>query len=243
MNYDLIFQKLEKYNKIKTEIPEATASSYEAAFEVEYTHNSTAIEGNTLSMIETKAVLEEGLAIGGKTMRELHEVRNHWEAYRYVKECVADGVALGEGIIKDIHALLMKDIIQGGIYRNVVVFITGAKHKPPVPGDMYIQVKNFYMDLPEKKQKMNAIEFAAWCHAEFVKIHPFVDGNGRTSRLIMNYQLIAAEFPAVSIAKENRVAYFEALEAYAVEGDLAPFADMVAELVDAKLDELLSLVA
>ena len=91
------------------------------------------------------------------------------------------------------------------------------------------------------KVKENAIEFAAWTHAEFVKIHPFVDGNGRTSRMIMNYQLLASGFLPVSIAKENRLEYFEALEAYAVEGDLNPFANMIAELEEQRLDEYLGI--
>lgn len=91
------------------------------------------------------------------------------------------------------------------------------------------------------KAKENAIEFAAWTHAEFIKIHPFVDGNGRTSRMIMNYQLMASDFLPVSIAKENRLEYFEALEAYAVDGDLESFADMVAELEEQRLDEYLGI--
>ena len=89
---------------------------------------------------------------------------------------------------------------------------------------------------------MNVIELAAWTHAEFVKIHPFVDGNGRTSRMIMNYQLMAAGFLPVSIAKENRLPYFEALEAYAVGGDLKPFAEMIASLEEQRLEEYLTIV-
>ena len=89
---------------------------------------------------------------------------------------------------------------------------------------------------------MNPIELAAWTHAEFVRIHPFPDGNGRTSRLIMNYQLLANGFPAVSIAKESRLDYFNALEAYAVEGNLAPFAEMVADLVDHQMDRYLGMI-
>ena len=88
---------------------------------------------------------------------------------------------------------------------------------------------------------MNGIELAAWTHAEFVRIHPFEDGNGRTSRMIMNYQLMADGFLPVSIAKENRLEYFEALEAYAVEGKLEPFADMIAVLEEQRLNEYLKI--
>ncbi len=85
------------------------------------------------------------------------------------------------------------------------------------------------------------MELAAWTHAEFVKIHPFTDGNGRTSRLIMNYQLMAEGFPPVSISKEDRLEYFKALEAYAVEGDLQPFAELVAGLVDRQMERYIEL--
>lgn len=94
----------------------------------------------------------------------------------------------------------------------------------------------------EGKADGNDIEFAAWTHAEFVKIHPYVDGNGRTARMIMNYQLMASGFLPVSIAKENRLEYFEALEAYAVNGDLSPFAEMIALLEEQRLDEYLGIV-
>jgi Fic family protein len=107
---------------------------------------------------------------------------------------------------------------------------------------MYIQVKKFYADLPCKKANLNAIELAAWAHAEFVKIHPFADGNGRTSRMIMNYQLMSCGFLPVSIPKESRLSYFDALEAYAVNGDPAPFADMVAGLEEARLDWYVSAI-
>lgn len=112
--------------------------------------------------------------------------------------------------------------------------------KPPVPSEMYRQIKDFFANLPYKTG-FNAIELAAWTHAEFVRIHPFVDGNGRTSRMIMNYQLMAQGFLPVSIAKENRLEYFDALEAYAVNGDLQPFTDMIAELEEQRLGEYLSI--
>lgn len=153
-----------------------------------------------------------------------------------MKECIAKELPLNERIIKDIHAILMENIFVGGIYRNVDVYISGAQHTPPSPNEMYSQVKDFYADLTWKGRELNQIELAAWTHAEFVRIHPFPDGNGRTSRLLMNYQLMANGFPAISIAKENRLEYFNALEAYAVEGNLAPFAEMVANLTVHQLD-------
>ena len=105
---------------------------------------------------------------------------------------------------------------------------------------MYQQIKNFYADLAGRA-KQHAVELAAWTHAEFVRIHPYVDGNGRTSRLLMNYQLMADGFLPVSITKEHRLEYFEALEAYAVEGNLQPSIEMIAALEEERLDEYLNI--
>lgn len=241
MDYPELLRKKALYEQAKDTLPEITVKSYVQAFELEYTHNSTAIEGNTLTLLETKVVLEEGLSVGGKKLREIYEVINHNKAYQHVKASIAKGQSLDEAIIKDIHAILTENIMVGGIYRNVEVYISGAAHTPPAPNEMYRQVKNFYADLAEK-DATNVIELAAWTHAEFVRIHPFADGNGRTSRLIMNYQLMAHGFLPVSIAKEARLDYFNALEAYAVQRDLNPFVDMIATLEEQQLDRYLGMI-
>ena len=241
MDLDRLLQKRECYRQALPSIPALTLQSYELAFEVEYTHNSNAIEGNTLTLMETKLVLEDAICPGGKSLREIYEAVNHQKAYRYVKACIARNEPLSEKIVKDIHAILMENILVGGVYRNVDVYISGAQHTPPSPNEMYRQVKDFYADLGWKAQALDPIALAAWTHAEFVRIHPFPDGNGRTSRLLMNYQLLAQGFAPVSIAKENRLDYYNALEAYAVDGDLAPFTEMVAALEEKQLDRYLAM--
>ncbi len=235
MDYNSLQSKKEFYQKHKNTLSDFAVQNYEQAFEIEYAHNSTAIEGNTLSLIETKVLLEDKISIGGKKLREIYEVVNHNKAYQYIKGCIAEGKPLDENRVKDIHAILLENIMIGGVYRNVDVYISGAKHTPPSPNEAYKQVKNFYADLPYKTE-MNGIELAAWTHAEFVKIHPFIDGNGRTSRLIMNYQLMVNGFLPVSIAKESRLDYFDALESYVVNGDMKPFADFISVLEEQKLD-------
>lgn len=242
MDYSALEHKRALYLQGRDLLPEVTSASYEQAFAIEYTHNSTAIEGNTLTLIETKVVLEDRLSIGGKQLREIYEVINHDKALRYVKERIAQGQPLDEKVVKNIHALLMENILVGGVYRNVDVYISGARHTPPTPNEMYRQIKNFYGDLCWRGKTMDPITLAAWTHAEFVKVHPFEDGNGRTSRLIMNYQLMSAGFLPVSIAKEDRLAYFNTLEAYAVDGDLAPFTDMIAGLENIQLDRYLAMI-
>lgn len=241
MDYQMLCQKRDKLNRIFGKIPRGALQSFEQSFEIEYAHNSTAIEGNTLSLIQAKAVLEDGVSVGGKMLREIYEVVNHQKAFEFVKKCIAEGQLLDEKRVKDIHMLLMENIFAGGIYRNVEVRISGARHKPPEPNTMYQQIKNFFADMPCRGGE-NAIEFAAWTHAEFVKIHPFVDGNGRTSRMIMNYQLMSAGFLPISIAKENRLEYFEALEDYALEGNLHSFTEMIALLEEQRLDEYLNII-
>lgn len=241
MDIEKIIEKKELFQAGKNSIDAITISSYEKDFELTFTHNSTAIEGNTLTLMETKVVLEDGISIGGKELREIYEVINHKKAYRYVKKCIAEGKPLSEQIVKEIHALLTENIIVGGIYRNQEVRISGAGHVPPTGNDMFIQIKNFYADMACKNE-LNPIEFAAWSYAEFVRIHPFIDGNGRTSRLIMNYQLMINGFLPVSIAKENRLEYYNALEAYAVNGNLELFSELIAKLEEEQLDTYLKLI-
>lgn len=236
MDYELLLQLKENALQIRKELPPEVLEAFDNSFNIEYAHNSTAIEGNTLTLIQTKAIIEDGLSVGGKTLREIYEVANHAKAFAYVQKCVAEGKPLDESTVKDIHSLLMENIQVGGVYRNVEVRITGAAHKPPAPNEMYRQVKNFFADLLSRSD-LNAIELAAWTHAEFVKIHPFTDGNGRTSRMIMNYQLMLHGFLPISIAKENRLEYFETLEDYAVNGNLIPFAEMIADLEQQRLNE------
>jgi len=241
MNYETLQDKRDFLRQNKGSLPEPILKNYEDAFAIEYTHNSTAIEGNTLSLMETKLVLEDRLSVGGKELREIYEVVNHDKAFAYIQKCVAESKSLSEVIVKDTHELLMENIFQGGIYRSADVRITGAVHHPPTPNRMYIEIKNFYTDLPQKSD-LNPVELAAWTHAEFVKIHPFADGNGRTSRLIMNYQLLAHGFLPVSISKDSRLEYFNALESYAVNVDLTPFTNMIAALEEARLDWYISAI-
>lgn len=242
MNFESIKEKKLKYEQNKHKISPITLSSYEKDFELTFTHNSTAIEGNTLTLMETKVVLEDGVSIGGKELREIYEVINHKKAYRYVKKCIAENKPLDENIVKDLHAILTENIMVGGIYRKEEVRISGAGFTPPAGNEMYLQIKNLYEDLKIKENELNPIELAAWTHAEFVRIHPFIDGNGRTSRLLMNYQLLIHGYLPISVAKENRLDYYNVLEQYAVNSDFTPFADFVAQLEEQRLDEYIAVI-
>lgn len=160
MDYNRICYKRDRLHAILDAIDPEALESFERSFDVEYAHNSTAIEGNTLTLVQTKAILEDGLSVGGKSLREIYEVINHRKAFNYVKEHVAKGDALTEDIAKDIHMLLLENILPGGIYRNVEVRIPGADFVLPVGQDMHARVKEFFARLAGTTGG-NSIELAA----------------------------------------------------------------------------------
>lgn len=226
MDYNGIASQMEQLRK--RNIPKEVFSSFERSFDVEYAHQSTALEGNTLTLIQTKLIIEDGVSVGGKTLREIYEVVNCDKAFALAKSGVSKGEPLSEVLVKDFHAVLMENIMTGGVYRNCDVSITGASHNPPSPNSMYDQIKYFYSRL--SRTDLNPIEYAAWAHAELVRIHPFPDGNGRTARLVMNYCLMSSGFLPVNISVDSKAAYCEALDKYAADGALQPFAELVSEL-------------
>lgn len=234
MNYNKLQEKRDYVIANKSKLSQDVLENYSNSFDIDFTHNSTAIEGNTLTLMETKLLLEDKLSVGSKKLREIYEVVNHNKAWNYVKNKVSNNEVLDEDKIKDIHNLLMSDIILGGIYRRVEVRITGARHTPPTPSDAYYQLQEFYQLL--KDNIYNNFEIAAYTHAEFVRIHPFEDGNGRTSRIIMNYQLIKNGYLPISIKKEDRLKYYEVLDEYAVSGNINPFIELMYDLEDKELD-------
>lgn len=234
-DFSVLDQKLQYLQKHAHLIPPEVKENYDKAFDIEYTHHSTALEGNTLTLMETKIILEDQISIGGKSIREIYEVVNHNKAFQYIKECINKDKVLDEKIAKDIHQIVMENIMQGGVYRQVDVYISGAEHTPPSPQKAYEQIKDFYYRLSASSD-LHPIELAAYTHAEFVRIHPFVDGNGRTARLMMNYQLICNRYLPIVIKKENRLSYLKCLETYSVEGNLSPFIGFICELENSRLD-------
>ncbi len=234
MDYNKLREKRDFVLANKSKLSQGILENYSNSFDIDFTHNSTAIEGNTLTLMETKLLLEDKLSVGSKKLREIYEVVNHNKAWNYVKNKVSNNEPLDEDKIKDIHNLLMSDILLGGIYRTVEVRIIGARHTPPTSSQAYYQLKEFYESL--NNNNYNDFDIAAYTHAEFVKIHPFEDGNGRTSRIIMNYQLIKNGYLPISIKKEDRLKYYEVLDEYAVNGNLKPFVELIYELEDKELN-------
>lgn len=212
-------------------LPPNTVASLREKLMLEWTYHSNAIEGNALTLRETKVVLE-GITVGGKSLREHLEATNHRDAIFYVEEIVAKHEALSEWQIKNIHSLIMKGIDQqeAGRYRRENVVISGASTTPPdflhVDGEMQ-QLIHWH----ERSARLSAIERAAELHARFFKIHPFVDGNGRTGRLLMNFELMKEGYPPTVIRKEDRVAYYDALDDACLTGDHGPITGLVADAV------------
>ena len=238
LDIENLYKMRDKVIEKKKHLPFSVLEKLEKSFLIEYTHNSTAIEGNTLSLAETKLVLEDKISVGGKSLREIYEIINHEKAYIFIERQIAEKQKLDENILKDIHQILMDNIIQGGIYRDCEVKITGSKHKPPSANEAYYKMKNFIADLYSKNIE-NIIILAAYTHAEFVKIHPFIDGNGRVARLIMNYRLMENGFLPVSISQKNRLKYYDTLENYTLNDDIILFSEMIFELEEQRLQEYL----
>lgn len=231
-------RKKEFYQTNCSLLSKEIVQNIEQNFDIDFTYHSTTIEGNTLTLLETKVVLEDKISIGGKSLREIYEVVNHNHAFQLIKKAIEQKEELNENKVKDIHEILTNNIMQGGIYRNSNVRITGAKHIPPTPNEMYQELRFFYEDLKQNEKTMNPIELAAWTHAEFVKIHPFPDGNGRVSRLMMNYQLMQNGFLPINIKVEDRLEYYHVLDLYATQGDLQPFIQFIEQIEEKRLDEI-----
>ncbi len=201
-----------------------------------WTYHTNAIEGNTLTLLETKVILENGTTIGGKTLREHFEAINHREAILYILDIIQENEPFSEWQIRSIHQLILKNIDDmAGRYRNVNVTISGANHIPPdhtLVVDNMSQLVDWYHS---KANSLHPIERAAKIHAEFVGIHPFSDGNGRTSRLLMNLELMKAGYLPCIIKVENRLSYYQALDDWMTKKETEGFIRLI---VDAELDAL-----
>ena len=235
-------RKIQLFHEVFPKLSSFEKTDWEENFLVEFTHDSTSIEGNTLTLIETKMILADEVVPAETTLRELDEVRGHADAWQFVKDCVREHIPLSEDVIKDIHERVLPARGAGGIYRSVPVYIRGAQHVPPNPRKVWDAMKNFAYRM-DHDTFASPIEKAAWIHAEFVKIHPFQDGNGRTARLIMNYHLLANDFPPTSIKLKNKEEYFSALEEYAMQDPLTSFSSLLHKNMEREMDAFLSMYA
>lgn len=209
-------------------------------FTVEYTYNSNAIEGNTLTLRETDLVLK-GLTIDRKPLKDHMEAVGHKEAFDYVRELVKENAPLTESVIKHIHFLVLADKKDDrGVYRRVPVRIMGAHHEPVQPYLIEPKMEQLLADYAAGKDHI--VTKLARFHIEFEAIHPFIDGNGRTGRLLVNLELMKAGFPPIDIKFTDRMAYYNAFDAYHVKHDLSGMERLFAGYLNARLDSYLNIL-
>ncbi len=228
---------------VQRPLPSELVKNLRKDFLVKSTFHSNAIEGNTLTIHETKAILEDGITIVGKSMREHLEAINHKQAIILTEEIVKNKDVLSEILIKELHAIILHGIDQSnaGTYRKHDVIISEASHTPP----SYIEVPQLMENLMvwyNKKTKLHPLEKATMLHSKFVNIHPFVDGNGRTARLLMNLELIKSGYLPIIIESEQRFTYYEVLDIAAVEGDYTPFVQFIADYEKHELQRYVELM-
>ena len=231
-----IFSQIDRKKKeldSRRPLTEGEAARLNEEFLVEYTYNSNAIEGNTLTLRETDLVLR-GLTIDRKPLKDHMEAVGHKEAFEFVRELVKDNVPISESVIKQIHYLVLADKKDDrGVYRRIPVRIMGAQHEPVQP----------YLIEPKMEQLLNAyaesdehiITKLARFHIEFEGIHPFIDGNGRTGRLLVNLELMKAGYPPIDIKFTDRIAYYSAFDEYHVNHDLSAMENLFAGYINSRL--------
>ena len=206
-------------------------------FMVEFTYNSNAIEGNTLTLQETALVLE-GMTVDQKPLKDHLEAVGHRDAFLYVRDIATKDVPLNESTIKAIHSLvLMNQPDDKGVYRRIPVRIMGAFTEPVQPYLIEPKMTDLLTKNEERKETMSVIERIALFHLEFEGIHPFVDGNGRTGRLIMNLELIRHGYPAINVKFADRKRYYNAFDSFYRDNDPEQMINLVAEYVSERYDD------
>lgn len=236
INFQDIDKKLNNYKDIK--LNSVLLKQLREDLVIKWTYNSNAIEGSTFTLAETKVLLEDGITVGGKTMKEHLEIIGHAEAIYYVEDIIKNNIELSEREIKSIHSLVTKNIedTNPGQYRKVPVFISGANHIPPQPYMVNPEMERLILWYRYESVNLHPIEKAAILHGEFVKIHPFLDGNGRTARLLLNFELMKNSYPPIIIEKSDRSIYYDTLEKGSLTGDWSSFIEFVKEKCEKRID-------
>jgi Fic family protein len=220
----------------------------QAAWDTAYTYESNRIEGNTLTLSETSLVINEGITVAGKTINEHLEAINHKEAVIFLRDIASSAEPLTERVIKQLHELILKgskNHDDRGRYRSVPVSITGTAYAPPQPWQVAKLMGDLLIHYEEKKAVLHPVTLAADIHAELVGVHPFIDGNGRSSRLVMNLILLCAGFPIANISgdRASRSAYYDALNRSHLDKQDDPFRLLVAGFVRQSLFQYLAMVS
>jgi len=221
-------------------------SKVDEHFALRYTYESNKIEGNTLTLSETMMVIKEGITISGKSVNEHLEAINHSEAIELMYDFVGRKVAFTEYLMLQFHGLILRGIDRSnaGRYRNVNVRILGAEHIPPEPYLISKLMEDYFLFYQSSHRRLHPVLLAAEMHERLVTIHPFIDGNGRTSRLVMNLILQMHGYPLAILKGDHtsRLSYFRALEAVQVDGNPESFYSLIIDAVTRTLEERIDLL-
>lgn len=210
-------------------------------FSVEYTYNSNAIEGNTLTLKETDLVLH-GLTVSQKPLKDHLEAVGHKEAFDFVRSLVKERTPLSERVIKQIHYFVLSDKREDrGVYRRIPVRILGAHHDPVQPYLIEPKMEQLLLAYEDNKNEHIVTKLARF-HIEFEGIHPFIDGNGRTGRLLVNLELMKAGYPPIDIKFTDRSAYYDAFDDYHLHHNLSAMENLFAKYLNAQLDMYLGIL-
>jgi len=234
--YERIREKKKELDSLRP-MPKGVLEKLRQQFAIELAYNSNAIEGNTLTLKETRLVIEEGITIRGKPLREHFEATNHQKAFNFLEGLVKPGISITEDVIKNVHKIILTEIDNqyAGRYRDVNVRILGAIKSPPRFEKVPRRMEKYVNQIQENQQKLNVIEMSAFIHYGLVEIHPFVDGNGRTARLIMNLFLMHHGYPVTMVLKVDRKKYYNRLKT-ADQGNTKPFIDFIGRSIERSLD-------
>lgn len=243
MNFDKTDALLRQLNKCRP-LTTGEVARLRDEFLIEFTYNSNAIEGNTLTLQETALVINEGITIAEKPLKDHLEVISHKEAYFYVEDLVKRKIPLLEKNIKDIHSIVLMDKPQDkGVYRRMPVRIMGAVHTPPEPWAVPIQMEQLMAEQESWKKTLHPIERVALFHLKFEGIHPFIDGNGRTGRLLLNLELMKEGYPAINVKFADRRKYYDCFTAYHQSGgNPESMVELVKRYVEESLDRYLAIL-
>ena len=237
-------------DKLKVELDsfrpfdENTLKQLKEYYRISLTYTSNAIEGNTLTESETKVIIEDGITIGGHPIREIQEALGHSKAYDLIYNLLQQNSDITENNILELHRLFYEQIdpSNAGKYRDKKVIITGTTYEPPSPDKLQGLIQNLISQLHQKAKTMHPVEFAAWLHLHFVNIHPFIDGNGRTARLLTNLVLLKAGYSIVIIPPIVRADYIESLKAAQTEQNEQAFFNFISEMVLESMKDYLRIV-
>ena len=208
--------------------------SLDEYFRVGFTYSSNALGRNTLTISETKILLEDGITVGGRPLKDCYETVGHGSAYDFMLELARQpDMNITEDIIKKLHRLFYQkiDADQAGQYRTVQVCISGTEYVPPTPDDIPHLMKHLADQIHSSHSTLHPIELAAMAHKRLVDIHPFIDGNGKIARLLMNLILVNAGYGVTSIPPTLQNDYLNALSSSRRRNDMEPFSKLIAECV------------